>query len=261
MHNPHMWFVREHLSLRVHSANGHDFQRWKHTPLAEPFWRIYQNDGNSWSIVHQRRSVHLNPDSLVVAAPGTVFVAHGMVPDRHRYIHFTLDEPHWRVDPGLYQLPCEAADRAALACLDQPNDAAPRPSDLAGITGLCLRTLARLPADVITIPAHPPAVEQALAHLSRYPDRQVPNAELAALTGMNPNAFIRAFRQAVGETPQRWHQQQRIDRASMALVHTADSIDTIAILHGFCDRNHFTRVFTAQRGVAPARYRRLARGQ
>ena len=50
--------------------------------------------------------------------------------------------------------------------------------------------------------------------------------------------------------------RQRVERACVLLHATGNSIEQIAEATGFCDRYHFTRVFTRLRGVSPAAFRK-----
>jgi len=83
------------------------------------------------------------------------------------------------------------------------------------------------------------------------------NDELAGRVGMNTNAFIRLFKQATGKPPQAYHTNLRLERACMLLSHTRRGIPEIAEETGFCDRYHFTNVFTRKRKLSPAAFRRM----
>ena len=81
------------------------------------------------------------------------------------------------------------------------------------------------------------------------------NAALAREMGMNTNAFIRKFRQAIGHTPHQYLLRLRIEQACGWLRMEALTMDQIAEAAGFCDRFHFSRVFKQVMGVSPAKFR------
>jgi transcriptional regulator GlxA family with amidase domain len=87
-----------------------------------------------------------------------------------------------------------------------------------------------------------------------YPSRRS-NRDLARSVGMHTNAFIRLFRSVTGCTPVDFLKNARLEEACVLLHQTDTSIEDIAEKTGFCDRGHFSRVFTQAIGYSPARYR------
>lgn len=87
-------------------------------------------------------------------------------------------------------------------------------------------------------------------------------SELAAHAGLSLRSFIRRFKAATGETPQRYVQRVRIERARALLESTALNVDEIAQRVGYSDAPSFRRLFTRHTGLAPSayrsRYRRVA---
>lgn len=81
-------------------------------------------------------------------------------------------------------------------------------------------------------------------------------ADLARECGLSASQFSRAFRTTVGESPHRWLNRKRIERAQALLRGSESSLAEIALACGFCDQSHFTRSFTAWTGISPGRWRR-----
>lgn len=71
--------------------------------------------------------------------------------------------------------------------------------------------------------------------------------------------FIRSFRAAFGETPHRYLQRRRIERAMALLRHTERPITDICLDVGFASLGSFSRTFHAVLGVWPSDYRARAR--
>lgn len=81
-------------------------------------------------------------------------------------------------------------------------------------------------------------------------------ADIAEACGLSRSYFIKAFRQTVGTTPHRWLLEQRVHKAQELLRTPGRSITDVALLCGFADQAHMTRVFTSLVGVSPGAWRR-----
>ncbi|KRC68181.1 Transcriptional activator NphR [compost metagenome] len=81
-------------------------------------------------------------------------------------------------------------------------------------------------------------------------------ADIADACNLSRSYFIKAFRQTVGTTPHRWLLEQRVQKAKELLRAPGRSITDIALLCGFADQAHMTRVFTSLLGVPPGVWRR-----
>jgi AraC-like DNA-binding protein len=68
--------------------------------------------------------------------------------------------------------------------------------------------------------------------------------------------FIRSFRATFGETPHRYLQRRRIERAMALLRETDRSVTEICLDVGFASLGSFSRTFHEVVGVSPRAYRR-----
>jgi AraC family transcriptional regulator len=84
-------------------------------------------------------------------------------------------------------------------------------------------------------------------------------AELAQQCGLSSGYFTRAFRQTLGVTPHQWLVRKRVERARTLLLTSALGLADIAVLCGFVDQSHFTRVFARFEGDSPGRWRQTHR--
>jgi AraC-like DNA-binding protein len=80
---------------------------------------------------------------------------------------------------------------------------------------------------------------------------------LAKVAGCSDAHFIRTFREVFGETPHRYLQRRRVERA-MHLLREGRSVTDVCFDVGFNSLGTFSRTFSAIVGVAPALYRRRA---
>lgn len=79
--------------------------------------------------------------------------------------------------------------------------------------------------------------------------------DLAAAAFSSPAHFVRRFKVAFGETPHRYLQRRRIERAKEMLRNTPKSVTEICFAVGFSSLGTFSRTFKHLSGASPSRYR------
>lgn len=92
---------------------------------------------------------------------------------------------------------------------------------------------------------------------ARYAEPLDVNA-LAAIALTSPAHFSRTFRATFGETPHRYLQRRRVERATFLLRETDWSVTDICIAVGFSSLGTFSRTFTEIIGEPPSAYRTRA---
>ena len=78
---------------------------------------------------------------------------------------------------------------------------------------------------------------------------------LARIAYVSEAHFIRTFRATFGETPHRYLQRRRVERAMFLLRETERSVSEICLDVGFTSLGTFTRTFRAIVGEPPTTYR------
>jgi AraC-like DNA-binding protein len=78
---------------------------------------------------------------------------------------------------------------------------------------------------------------------------------LASVALMSPSHFIRSFKTTFGETPHRYLQRRRVERAMYLLRTTEQSVTEICMTIGFSSLGTFSRTFTEIVGEPPSRFR------
>jgi AraC-like DNA-binding protein len=78
---------------------------------------------------------------------------------------------------------------------------------------------------------------------------------VAAVAGLSEAHFIRSFRGCFGETPHRYLQRRRVERAMFLLRDTRRPVTDICYDVGFTSLGTFGRTFRAIVGEAPSEYR------
>ncbi|WP_217809856.1 helix-turn-helix domain-containing protein [Micromonospora sp. NBS 11-29] len=81
-------------------------------------------------------------------------------------------------------------------------------------------------------------------------------AALARLAHVSEAHFIRTFRATFGETPHRYLQRRRIERAMWMLLETDRDVTEICLAVGFASLGTFSRTFRQIVGESPSGFRR-----
>ncbi|MFD2083314.1 AraC-type DNA-binding protein [Actinopolymorpha cephalotaxi] len=80
-------------------------------------------------------------------------------------------------------------------------------------------------------------------------------AALARIAHVSPAHFIRTFRATFGETPHRYLQRRRVERAMFLLRETDAPVTEICFAVGFGSHGTFSRTFRDIVGRSPSAYR------
>lgn len=83
---------------------------------------------------------------------------------------------------------------------------------------------------------------------------------MASWAGLSPFHFLRTFTRTLGLTPHQYLIRCRLADAARQLAALEVPVTTIAFDVGFDDLSHFIRTFRGATGVAPRRFRELAKG-
>jgi AraC-like DNA-binding protein len=78
---------------------------------------------------------------------------------------------------------------------------------------------------------------------------------LARIAHVSPAHFSRTFRAAFGETPHRYLQRRRVERAMFLLRESERSVTDICMVVGFASLGTFSRTFRDVVGCTPSEYR------
>ena len=81
-------------------------------------------------------------------------------------------------------------------------------------------------------------------------------AALARVAHVSEAHFIRTFRATFGETPIRYLQRRRVERAMFLLRSTDRTVTDVCMAVGFASLGTFSRVFADVVGEPPSAYRR-----
>jgi transcriptional regulator GlxA family with amidase domain len=95
-------------------------------------------------------------------------------------------------------------------------------------------------------------------HMDRRYAEPLDVVQLAGLACMTRAHFIREFKRVFGETPYRYLQRRRVERAMFLLRHTDQSVTEVCMAVGFSSLGTFSRTFSEIVGRSPSAYRKWA---
>jgi AraC family transcriptional regulator of arabinose operon len=235
-----------------------------------PYWTLgLVLEGSMRTVAGGGERVLLAPSLALVPARSPYAVAFGGIGRRWREIWLIFSPPAWWRDllawpsvlPGVLALPAAEGHAAeAAAQIEQaqrlfagtlPNRA--RLAANALERGLLLAQLAHPHAAEAAL--HP-AVRAARDLLAAAPAERISVAELARRVRLSPSRLAHAFAAQLGETPMRFLERCRIDRAKQLLIATARPIADIAEDCGFADPFHFSTRFRRLVGLSPRDFRK-----
>ncbi|MFP4550604.1 MAG: helix-turn-helix domain-containing protein [Spirochaetales bacterium] len=237
---------------------------WNYTQLRAPFWRFYWNLSGTALITVGAMEVLVEPGRPYLIPPDTDFSTKVDEPINHLFVHFTLEAPKTParadgVPPGIYAVGENEEDQILsgrqIDMLAREVDS-DDPRQTAHAAGVVLLALGSLQPRIPTVPPHDAAVTAAMAHIEQNLHRTVAARELARVAACGERTLRRRFHEAFGQTPAAYALRRRVDRACILLHFSDRSIEEVAGETGFCDRFHFTRVFTRHRGMSPALFRK-----
>jgi len=104
-----------------------------------------------------------------------------------------------------------------------------------------------------------PALVEAIAYIEANYARDFDIGQLAAEVCISESRLYHLFKQELGTTPGRFHNQLRLERATAALRSTDRTVADIAEENGFHSAAYFRETFKAMTGQTPSEYRMLVR--
>jgi AraC-like DNA-binding protein len=100
---------------------------------------------------------------------------------------------------------------------------------------------------------NPSKVKIAIEHLRNAYGNNISLTELSEITDTNPFVLLRNFQKSIGVTPHEYLQAYRVIQAKK-LISTGIALTDVALLCGFSDQSHLTRIFKRKVGVTPGQF-------
>ena len=100
------------------------------------------------------------------------------------------------------------------------------------------------------------AVIRACGYIDRHLYEKISVKELADKLKISSGYLVKLFKKERKQTITDYIIKRKIDTAKILLTATDKTIEEIALLLSFNSQSHFGRVFLAQTGISPARFRK-----
>lgn len=266
---------RLQIQLFHSDALQFDAGMWNSQKVNDPFWRFYMNERDGAFLDLPDGSFALQGRSLYLVPPNVRFDCRNEKPFDHFYIHFDLLGLSRAVQSTVFSQPIRLGRHDLL--LNEVDELRREISEaVSGTRGIVIEY--RLQAFVINavvshltsldpvaleglsnLSQRDAALEKSLQYIDENLSAKLNNADLARLCCWSEDHFARRFREALGQSPGAYIRQRRVAAAAQQLLFSLDSFETIAERNGFGNRFYFSRVFSEQVGMAPAKYRNSVR--
>ncbi len=99
-------------------------------------------------------------------------------------------------------------------------------------------------------------LDEVLRHINDNLDKPISNGELADISHLHPNHFIRFFREKTGQTPAHYIKCRKMDTAKRLLENSDLNISEIMEKVGFEDISYFSKQFKIFYAMSPREYRK-----
>ncbi len=279
----------KHLELKVLCCRYWWLEIWKGERMSFPFWRLYWNK-NEGAYVLYNQKIKLMPDHLYLIPPHTPFSAdienkkrinetsnfffkYDMVHSKadesyhlkkgnilHFFTHFTLGASYDNVLPGIYPLKKneDMADNLNKILDVLINGSKKRFTQAESLYVYNL-ILSSLESAVPYLPVFKNSNHK-IACIKGFMERNInikmTNMMLAKKIDLSAGAFSKLFKTYTGMNPSHYLRKIRIEKSCSLLLNTNITIDLIAEKCGFSDRYHLTKVFTMEKKITPAAFRK-----
>lgn len=99
-------------------------------------------------------------------------------------------------------------------------------------------------------------VRRLRAHVDTHLAETIRVSDLSRIVQRSTAHFCRAFKRTFGQTPHAYIVAQRLERAKSLILESGEPLCAIAVLSGFSDQAHLSKVFREHVGETPGAWRR-----
>ena len=242
------------IQPRIFDLRVIDLRVWAIANLSAPYWRCFVPLAEGGEVLWNDQAAPLTPGEVVLIPPYTAAASHLLSPFQKIYCHFELPISDVESKPGVYSttLPDFFSKRVKIEA--QKKDLLKLSMLMTTLIGLSVYEK----TDDIFTPGvtYSTTINQVIKMMKSSYQQPLSNGELADQVDMHPNSLARLFTKETGMSPQRFGMKLRLDEAARLLSTTNQTIEDIAQICGFWDRNHFTKVFKEEWKCPPAQFRR-----
>jgi AraC family transcriptional regulator of arabinose operon len=241
-------------------------------PISVEFWAIYITVTGSATLTVEGESTKLGPNSIAIIAPGcncTLSRSEGAEHWSYHWLSFRsrldwIELLAWATElhkPVIFQL-------GESDCFDFLTQQSERLESTIYQPGTMSERLCNNMIENMLMSLHifaedlsggstPPnkKLQGAVDYILKYYGEEISLGMIAESVGSSPVRLSTLFREHFGISVIRWRDQLRMQKAKELIVHSQDSISSIADRVGYPDPLYFSRRFKTHFGVAPSALR------
>ena len=242
----------------LHEVGSLRYRDWNHHGVVSPYWRLHCNLAAGNGVICDQILYPLDPGVAVLTPAGVRIHTSGPRVLLHTWFHFTPTRGYRLPQQAPISVRLTPLLRSLLREIVAGFRAVPRDSATSRLYHLSQSLLHGVFAAIDPSLYRSVAADLGalLNFIEDHPEDDLTLAALARRTGKSRSRFAAWFKETVDETPAHYVRRLRIRIAATRLGFGKGSIEEIAEATGFANRQHFTRVFTAQMGLGPGAYRR-----
>ena len=121
-----------------------------------------------------------------------------------------------------------------------------------------LLTLLSIPNKTATASGQDP-IDRTVKYIRNNVGKDITLKELADIAQLSPYYFAHCFKEQTGYAPIEYVINSKIDQAKMMLVHSTESVESIAFTLGYSSSNSLISLFLKRIGMTPHQYRKRNR--
>jgi AraC-like DNA-binding protein len=99
-------------------------------------------------------------------------------------------------------------------------------------------------------------VQRVRAYIESHLDESIQVTDLSSVARRSTAHFCRAFKRTFGQTPHAYVTARRLQRAKNLMLESREALSVIAVLCGFTDQAHLSKLFRQHTGETPGAWRR-----
>lgn len=99
-------------------------------------------------------------------------------------------------------------------------------------------------------------IQRAINHIRKNIGEKLSVEDLAELSCLSKDHFIKVFKKEMGTTPNQFITNAKMERAMVMLATESTQIKRIAFILGYDDHSYFNRLFKKEVGITPQQYRK-----
>ena len=177
----------------------------------------------------------------------------------HLFIHFNLGMPYDFISSQLFSFEVSnelQTDLEDLSFSLQQNNVQLSVQSSLLIYKIIILAVSQISKEFWNLATTDQRILNVLREIEDHISEELTNKRLSKVANMAVNSFARIFKEEIGVPPQQFVRERRVQKTSILLHHTAEPIEEIARMSGFCDRFHLARVFKEVTSYSPAQYRK-----